>query len=92
MSLKQFDISNCGSLRDLQLRMLERPIAELEAGRATSKVHRQALACPVPPSVHSVRIKLACACHSPPARLSGTLCHAKVLPIYITPPHCQRTG
>ena len=38
VSLKHLDISNCGSLRDLQLRMLERPIAELEAARASSKV------------------------------------------------------
>lgn len=59
MTLKHLDISNCGSLRDLQLRMLERPIAELEAGRATSKVRTQALLWPVPPSLHSVHICLS---------------------------------
>ncbi len=41
VSLKHLDISNCSSLRELQLRMLERPIGELEAARASSKVRKQ---------------------------------------------------
>lgn len=38
MALRHLDISNCACLRDLQLRMLEQPIAELESRRSASKV------------------------------------------------------
>ena len=37
-ALKRLNISHCDSLRELQLRMLERPLHELEAQRASSKV------------------------------------------------------
>lgn len=55
VSLKHLDISNCGSLRELQLRMLERPIGELEAARASSKVCRRS---PLQPRFNSLHPKL----------------------------------
>ena len=70
MSLKHLDISNCGSLRDLQLRMLERPLAELEAARTSSKV--RIFFCHAPPPLSEL-----CISGSPvhaiafPAHLSG---------------------